>query len=137
MNTILHALRKRLQPTIRTKDKVARRQVVNRMDLQAIKAKIEILEMMVDTFHKNEHIVNDGLKSFALLRLILGVLLRADDSITDQEIADLTLEIQRLIRSVQFEKIQQCPGYPVGYSSKQEVKALADKIQKSIDNKNR
>lgn len=107
------------------------------MDLQAVDAKIQILEMIFKVFEKNE-IINVGVqKSSLIVDFILRVLMRDENSITDQEIDDVTMEICRLSRCVQFQKIQAVSHYSYLYSSKSDVRRVANEIEYSIRNKNR
>lgn len=111
-----------------------RRQVVSRMDLQAIEAKIQILERMVEIFKENKYtMLNIKCDSIMIVSLIFKVLTRDEHSISDQEIDDVTMELQRLSRCVQFEVIMISPGY-VSITHKPEVQQIRDAIKKSINN---
>lgn len=135
MEELFGVLNTRLKPVI-SKDKLKRRQEINRMDIQAIKAKTEIIEMIIQVFKKNEHVVSKQRQSFSLVNSILKALMRDKDSITEQEIEDIKMEIQRLTRCVQLEKIQLSSSY-IMLSSKTDVKILTDKITEGINKKNR
>lgn len=135
MEHLLRTLQTRLKPVV-SNHGTKRRQEINRMDIQAIKAKAEIIEMIIQVFKKHEHAATKQFESFSMVNFILKALMRDNDSITEQEIEDIKMEIQRLTRCVQLEKIQLSSSY-IMLSSKTDAKILADKIKEGIDNKNR
>ncbi|XP_066256208.1 NFX1-type zinc finger-containing protein 1-like isoform X2 [Euwallacea similis] len=105
LKNVLQMLETRLQP-VRNK----RAQLVNKMELNAIQSKIQLLSYIIRCFKDNTSPVlntsKPGNDSKLQLQSLLKVLLQSDDHITDQEIEDLQMEIKRLHRIVQFERIK-------------------------------
>lgn len=130
LRKVIIFLHQRLQP-IKLEQKNARRQAINKMDIQAVESKIQIVEAIIEVFQKHKYEVQDGTKSLELVDFILDVLTRETDSITDQEIEDVTLEINRLARCIQFEIIQNTNITLYG-SSNENKKTIIERVKKII-----
>lgn len=128
----------RLQP-IKISNNQKRRQGINRMDIEAVKAKIEIVEMIFGAYEKNDFIPEKSCGSIDIVDFITGILMRDKNGITRQEIQDVTMEIHRLSRYLQWAKMQSSYNHSYYYrqSSNSEVKTISDTIKKKLNNKKR
>lgn len=122
MKDILDVLDMRLQPS---RDK--RRQSINKIELNALKSKIQILNYIVNCF-KDTKLYTCKHPTILHLSMLLEVLLRSEDHVTNQEIEDIELEIKRLNRIIQFDKIKQSSKFEYA-QSRPSVKTLANNIQ--------
>lgn len=82
-----------------------RRQNINKMDLDAIRIKIELMQMIMEPLEKEKLSLSDMPLSNNHVSLIAKLLETNIDSITEQEVTDISLEINRLHRLIQFERI--------------------------------
>ncbi|KAG5867398.1 hypothetical protein JTB14_025229 [Gonioctena quinquepunctata] len=88
-----------------------RRQNANKMDLEAIKTKMQILDAIYKPFAQQKtekiRIMHECTKQIAF---IVTAVMRDEDSITGQEIEDIMLEIDKLTRYSQFYQINRLPS---------------------------
>ncbi|XP_066147854.1 NFX1-type zinc finger-containing protein 1-like isoform X2 [Euwallacea fornicatus] len=105
INDVLQMLETRLQ---RVRNK--RAQHFNKMELNAIQVKIQTFSYIIQCFRDDtEPVLNKfkpGNESISQVQFLIKILLNNDDHITDQEIEDLQIEIKRLFRIVQFERLK-------------------------------
>ncbi|XP_076264518.1 NFX1-type zinc finger-containing protein 1-like isoform X2 [Rhynchophorus ferrugineus] len=81
-----------------------RKQHINKLELYAIKSKIQILTNIWNTLKDTRLPYTNRITDQC--NLICKVLLRSEDQITDQEIEDIKYETMRLDRIVQLNKLQ-------------------------------
>ncbi|ENN75901.1 hypothetical protein YQE_07543, partial [Dendroctonus ponderosae] len=126
-NTLSRAfskLLKRLEP-----ERERRSQPINKIELKAIESKIQVLSYIVNCFKREYNTPKNDDPSTLLLNLILDILMRSEDHITNQEIDDLELEIKRLQKAVQFDLIRKSSAFIPACKSNEEVKALSLDIE--------
>nr|XP_023014369.1 NFX1-type zinc finger-containing protein 1-like [Leptinotarsa decemlineata] len=106
-----------------------RYQPINKMDLQAIKAKWQIFKAVVKIFYDLQLEFKETVfhSCEEQLSFIVGAVMRDEDSITGQEIEDITLEINRLKRRSQFEQIKTSSTFST-YVTKDDVQQQVTKI---------
>ncbi|CAG9858900.1 unnamed protein product [Phyllotreta striolata] len=117
----------------------SRRNTINKMNLNDIRIKMDLIKLMLDSVSKfNE--MNNKESSIDQMDFIGNLIVgNGVDSITQQEITDIKLEINRLNRLVQLNSI---PNYSTVVNKKEEVKNLIlkkcrydDNLDKSIKEK--
>lgn len=111
------------------KGKNIRRQNVNKIDLDVIRTKLQIIDLIVDVCGEEE--VDLMVASTVQITFIVDALMRDGSYITEQEIDDITLEIDRLSRIIQFEKIQNTENFKYA-KTKDNVKIIIGSIEKLL-----
>lgn len=120
MNTVLKNLEQRLQPL-----KKDRRQNFDKMLVNAITAKLQLTENIVDVYCKNTLRKQENIDTAQKqCDLMFAFLIVEEDRITDQEIQDVTNEINRLERMMQLYTITETAGFQHTVLIKQDVKQL-------------
>ncbi|XP_030749161.1 NFX1-type zinc finger-containing protein 1-like [Sitophilus oryzae] len=104
LTELLTMLEDRLKPV-----RNSRRQPIGLIELNAVKSKIQILSDIKPIF-KDPRLLYTP-EEIIQLDIVLQVLLRSQDDITDQEIDDIGNEILRLNRIVQYQKIAKNSSY--------------------------
>ncbi|CAG9821989.1 unnamed protein product [Phaedon cochleariae] len=112
LERFIHDLMNRLQPVSQPKSHRKaprsqddfRRQDINKTDLHAIESKIKLISVVAGVF-KERSLTTIFPMSIHQLNFILKLLSRDENSITNQEVDDITLEIDRFVRFMQFEEI--------------------------------
>lgn len=112
------------------------RQNINKMVLITIESKLQILQIIIETFEKAELLHDYNNKSFQLVPFILEVLIRDGSSLTKQEVEDIRLELDRLNRYIQFDKIKQAASFPYAFK-KIAVKNKVAKIEVILNSRKR
>ncbi|CAH1102677.1 unnamed protein product [Psylliodes chrysocephalus] len=82
-----------------------RRQNIDKMDLDAIRMKVELMQLVMEPLEKEKLCLLDLTLSNNHVSLIMEFLGKHIDSITEQEVIDIGLEINRLHRFIQFERL--------------------------------
>ncbi|CAG9824500.1 unnamed protein product [Phaedon cochleariae] len=82
-----------------------RRQDINKTDLHAIDSKIKLISVVAGVIKEKDLPTTTFPMSINQLNFILKILSRDENSITKQEVNDITLEIDRFVRIMQYEDI--------------------------------
>lgn len=101
------------------------RQTVNKIDLDVVRAKLQLINFVVDVCGKQENNLMSDPAIQIQISFIVNALMRDENHITEQEIDDISLEIERLSRIIQYNKIQNTENFNY-VKNKKEVK---DKIE--------
>lgn len=130
---IIDSLKERLQTSIK-KGKKTYRQTVNKIDLDVIYAKLQIITLIINVCGEQENDLMVG--STIQITFIVAALMRDRDHITEQEIDDISLEIERLSRIIQYKKIQNAGNFHYVCTNKDAVKII-ENIGKLLTSPNR
>jgi len=124
---VFGALKRRLN-LVRNK----RIQSINKVELNAIKSKIQTLTSIVKCF-KDWTSIFGPIKSLddfeEYLFVLRDVLMRSEDHVTNQEIDDMQLEIKRLHRIVQFKDIVNSDNFSYARSKKPDIIQMHQTIE--------
>ncbi|XP_050297932.1 NFX1-type zinc finger-containing protein 1-like [Anthonomus grandis grandis] len=106
LSRIINAIKNRLGPV-----RNQRRQAINKIELNALKSKIQALGYITKYFDSAKDSLGNNKITIHYMEVLFGVLQRSEDYITNQEVEDLQLEINCFHRIVQFEKIKASPQF--------------------------
>lgn len=99
-------IQKRLRPT-----KKERRQPINKHELNAVESKIEILKIITKLCtQKNVSLCSTSI-FLPQVKFIAEILLRDENYITNQEIDDIELELNRLSKMITFDQIKNTANF--------------------------
>ncbi|CAG9770858.1 unnamed protein product [Ceutorhynchus assimilis] len=108
-----------------------RRQPINKIELNAITSKTQTIVGIIECFKDAKCSFNDKDESIQHVKILLEVLMRSEDHVTNQEVEDLEWEIQRLQRIVQFDDIQKSAQFRMA-SIRPDVTKLKDNIKEVL-----
>lgn len=109
-----------------------RTQSINKVELNAIKSKIQTLKGIVKCFedwdsHYGLFNPSDCFEEY--LFVLRDVLMRSEDYVTNQEIDDMQLEIKRLHRMVQFSNVVNSDNFRYAIREKSEIEEMRHTIE--------
>ena len=127
IHVLLQGIKTRIQTT-----KKGRHPNINIHEARSLKAKLQLIELVVNICcDKTVSIATPREIFFPQVNFIVRVLSRDVDYITNQEIEDVTLEISRLARIVDYSCIQKVPQFAYSKNN-EEAKDLIASVEKQL-----
>ncbi|KAJ3662954.1 hypothetical protein Zmor_007268 [Zophobas morio] len=125
VRTFLELIETRLQT-----DRKGKRQEINKPELKAIESKLQIIEHIIKICLKVD--VGESDAYAPQVKFLVKILSRDEDYITDQEIEDIQLELNRLTRMTELSKIKKSPNYRVHVTCNARVRQIAEQIDELL-----
>lgn len=113
---LLSTIEVRLRPTKKTK-----RQPINQHELNALETKIDILKIITNVCTQKNVVITSTTTFLPQVMFIAKILLRDENYITDQEIEDIELELDRLSKMITFDRLKTSPNFAYNFSTNSTV----------------